>query len=91
MRSRLLRRKRGLLVVAVVARHQRHAGRFHQRLGADLRAHRADRRRRRADEDDAGLGAGSREVRVLGQEAVARMDRLRAGSLGGVEDALAAR
>ena len=35
------------------------------------------------------LLAGFGELRVLGQEAVARMDRLRPGLLGGVEDALA--
>ena len=40
-------------------------------------AHRADRRRRRADEDDAALRAGLGEVVVLREEAVARMDRLR--------------
>jgi hypothetical protein len=32
----------------------------------------------RADEDDAVLGAGIDEFRAFGQEAVARMDRVRA-------------
>ncbi len=78
----------GRLVVAVVARRQRHVGGAHQLLGRRLRAHRADRRGRRADEDDAAGGAGVGEAGVLGQEAVAGVDRLRAGAPRGVEDAL---
>ena len=41
----LAREQRRILVVAVIARRQRHAGLRHQRLGRGLRAHRADRRR----------------------------------------------
>ena len=41
-----------------------------------LRAHRFDRLRRRADAGDPGLGAGAGELGVLGEEAVAGMDRL---------------
>ena len=44
-----------LLLVAVIAGHHRHAGLRHQRLGAVLQPHGADRGRRRADEDDAGV------------------------------------
>jgi hypothetical protein len=73
----LAAQQRGVLVLAVIAGHQRHRGLFHQLLGRA--AHRADGRRRRADEDEAGLGAGAREVGVLGQEAVARVDGLGAG------------
>ena len=40
---------------------------------------RLDRLGRRPDEDQAGVAAGPGEVGVLGEEAVARMDRLRAG------------
>ena len=40
---------------------------------------RVDRRGRGADEDDAGLGAGPGELGTLGKEAVAGMDRVRAG------------
>ena len=54
------------------ARDDRHARRLHQLAGAGLRAHRLDRARGRADEDDARVLAGLRERRVLGQEAVAR-------------------
>ena len=50
---RFLRQQRRVLVVAVIAGRERHAGLLHQRLGRRLRAHRPDRRRRRADEDDA--------------------------------------
>ena len=52
---------------------------------------------RRADEDEARVGARLREVGLLGEEAVAGMDGLRAGllrrgeHLGGVEIALARR
>ena len=69
----------GDLVVAVIAGHHRHAGLRHQRLGRVLRAHGADRRGRRPDEDQARRRAGLGEVGVLGQEAIAGMDRLGAG------------
>ena len=62
-----------LLHLAVIAGHHRHAGFFHQRLGAVLQPHGADRRRRRTDEGDAGIDAGLREVGVLGQKAVTGM------------------
>ncbi len=55
-----------LLHLAMETRHHRHAGLFHQRLGAILQAHGAHGRRRRADEDDAGIDASLRERRVLG-------------------------
>ena len=84
--ARFAREHRVVLVVAVVARRERHAGLLHQLLGSRLRAHRADRRRRRADEDDARLGARIGEGRVLGEEAVAGMDGLGAGRLRGGED-----
>ena len=63
-----------VLQFAVIAGHDRHAGLLHQRLGLVLQPHGADRRWRRADEHDAGRRAGLGELRVLGQEAVARMD-----------------
>ena len=59
-----------------------------QPLGLELVAHRADRGGRRADEDDAlgrqRLGEGG----VLGEEAVARMDRLGAGRERRLDDPL---
>ena len=82
----LAREQLRVLVVAVIAGRERHAGLGHERLGGRLRAHRADRRRRRTDEDDAFLRARLGEGGVLRQEAVARMDRLGAGRLGGGDD-----
>jgi hypothetical protein len=79
-----------VLVVAVVAGHQRHAGLFHQLLRLGLQAHRLDGRGRRADEDQAGVGAGLRELLVLAEEAVARVHGFGARGLGGFEDALPA-
>ena len=48
----------------------------------DLAAHRADRVDRRADEDEPGLGDARGEVGVLGEEAVAGVDRVGAGRGG---------
>ena len=81
-------KERRSIVAAVVARHQRHAGLAHQRLGRRLAAHRGDGVGGRADEDDAGLGAGTGEGFVLAEEAVARMDGLGSGRPCGVDDAL---
>ena len=76
---RLAQQFRGLLVPAVIAGHDRHAGLLHDRLGRRLVAHGADGGRRWADEDNAGIGASLREIRVLGQETVTRMDGFGAG------------
>ena len=51
---------------AVIARHHRHAGLLHQRLGAILQAHGADRLRPRPNKDDTDVDAGLCEVGVLG-------------------------
>ena len=72
------------------ARHDRHARRRHAPARADLGAHRLDRRGRRADPDQPGRLAGAGERRVLGQEPVARVDRLRPARLRGGDDPLAA-
>ncbi len=85
---RLVGQEGRLLVVAVVAGRQRHAGLGHQCLGGRLAAHRTDSRCRRADEDDAGLGTRVGKGVVLRQEAVAWVHRLRTGGLGGAEDLL---
>src|SRR4030081_1131887 len=68
-----------LLVLAVIARHRRHAGPFHQRLGAILQPHGADRGRRRTDEAAPRGPAGLGEIGILGQEAVTRMEAAGAG------------
>ena len=72
---------------AVGARHAGHARGFHRLDRRDLVAHQADRLGRGADEREAALLDALREVRVLGQEAVARMDRDRVGDLGRADDA----
>ena len=63
-----------VLTLAVESRHDWNAGLLHQRLGAVLQPHRADRRRGRADEDDAGVRAGVGEIGVLRKKAIARVD-----------------
>ncbi len=78
----------GVLIRAVVARHQRHASALHQSLGLGLQAHGLDGAGGRADEHQTGLGAGVGKGFVLAQETVAGVDGLRAGGLGGIEDAL---
>jgi hypothetical protein len=75
----LARKQRSVVVLAVITRHQRHAGALHQGLGRSLAAHVADRARRRASLSSARLRAGLGEVFVFRQEAVARMDGLGAG------------
>ena len=88
-RVRLREQARVLLVGSVITGHDRHSGFGHDRLGLRFRAHRADRRRRRPDEDESGRGNRSREVRVLGQEAVAGMDGLGTARAGRGDDRLA--
>ena len=68
------------LLVAVIARHHRHAGLLHQRLGAVLEAHGADRGGRRPDEGDVGAQRRLGEVGIFGKKAVARMNALRPGA-----------
>ena len=84
---RLGRDRRGLgAVVEVGAGQDRDAGPLHHLPGADLRAHRLDRLRRRPDQDEARLGDGAGEAGVLGEEAVAGVDGVGAGAAGRVED-----
>ena len=72
--------------VVLAARHHRDAGFDHRPACLDLVAHLLDHTGRRADEDDAALGADFRQHRVLGQEAVARMERVAAGGDREVDD-----
>ena len=78
-----------LLRLAVIARHHRHAGLFHQPFRRVLEAHRADRIGRGADEHQPRRRHLVDEIRVLRQEAVAGMDRLSTGGEGRLDDALA--
>src|SRR5581483_10347232 len=77
------------LVVAVVAGYHGHAERAHAPLRLDLRAHRRDRVGARADEDQSRVDDQARERRALAEEAVARMDRVRAERLRRGDDLLA--
>ena len=68
------RRRIGIVGQRLARRHHRHAHRLRQLARGDLVAELAHGLRRRPDEDDAGLGAGGGEVRVLRQQAIARVD-----------------
>ena len=79
-----LRRRERLLLRfdrAVGARRHRHARRAHERPGGGLAPRLANRLGRRADERQPLGRAGLREIRVLGEEAVAGMDGVAAGGL----------
>ena len=77
----LLAQEFRVLVVAMIAGHDRHAGPLHQRFGRAFQAHRPHRLGRRTDEHDARLRAGFGEVGVLRQEAVAGMQTIGADCL----------
>src|SRR5690606_32019789 len=68
------------------AGHARHAGLLQRADRLDLVAHQADGVGLRADAHEAGLLDPLGEVGVLGEEAVAGVDRLRVGDLGGGDD-----
>ena len=68
--------------------HDRNAGCAHLFPRRGLRAHRLDRVAWRPDPDQPGSRDGPSERGVLGEKAVAGVDRLGAGAGGGVEDPL---
>src|SRR6185295_3361814 len=55
-----------ILLIFLIAGHDGHARTRHQPFGLDLRTHRADRRRRRANEHDTRDLAGRSKAGVLG-------------------------
>ena len=63
-----------------------HARLFHRRLGRHLVAHQANRLGARADENETGSLDPLGKIGVLGQEAIARVNRLGVGHLGGRND-----
>ena len=69
-----------------IARHSRNLGGVGEFLRFDLVAHRLDGPGVGADEDDLRRGEGAGERRPLGEKPIARMDRLGAGRLAGVND-----
>ena len=74
------------LVIALIARHTGHPGCDHRAFRTRLVAHHVDRLLRRADEDDAGIGAGLGEGGVFREEAIARMDRVGASVFRCLDD-----
>jgi hypothetical protein len=72
----------------VGARDDLDAGGLHQLARLGLGAHGVDGRRGRADEDDAVVLQRAGERRVLGEEAVAGVDRLGARLLDDLEQLL---
>ena len=66
--------------------HRRHAHVTSRPPGMQLVPERVDRGRRRPDEDKPGILDGAGEGSPLRQEAVARMDRLRSGVQGDLDD-----
>ena len=78
----------GVLVCAVVARHQRHTGFFHQLFRGRFQSHGLDGRRGWPNEHHTRLQAGVGEVGVFTQKPIARVDGLGAGLHGGLQDAL---
>ena len=85
------RDRRRLLRVAaegVGAGEHRHAGGAQRGARGHFVAEQAHRRGGRADEDEPAPPAFRRELGVLGEEAVAGVDRLRAGRARGLEDPL---
>ena len=76
----------GVVGVQLRAGHERHARLRREVLGLHLQRHRLDLLRRRPDPGQPGVGDRLRELRVLGQEAVAGVDRVGAGAPRGVQD-----
>ncbi len=75
-----------VLIIPVVARHQRDPGVHHAGLGGGLVAHGLDAGGGRADEDDTGVFAGADEGLVFRQETVAGMDSAGAAAAGRRDD-----
>jgi hypothetical protein len=88
-RARFLLERLGVLVVAEIAGSHRHARLGHQLLRRILQAHRADAVRFGPDPDQARVDHRLGEVRILGQEAVAGVDRLGLGRLRRRDDLVA--
>src|SRR4051812_27279911 len=84
LRPKPLRR----LVLAEITGRDRHPRFLHQLLGGVLETHGADRSRLRPHPDQARRLDGLGEIGILGQEAVAGMDRLGAARLRRSDDRL---
>ena len=84
--TRRRRQGRVRVVFVVVAGQHGYARSGHEPASLALRAHAIDRCGGRADEHDAGRLARARESGVLGQEPVARVDRLAGARARGLQD-----
>src|SRR5262245_32958601 len=71
------------LPLTVIPGNDRDVGLLHESLGAVFQTHRTDGLGWRTDKDDAGVKTCLREIGILRQEAVTRMNALRACRLGG--------
>ena len=78
---RFAREGGGVLLLAAITRHNRHARFFHQRFGCGFRAHGADRGCGRAYENKPRRLAGFGKLRLLGQKAVTGVNGLSAAGL----------
>ena len=72
--------------LAFATRHHRHAGSLCGRARRRLVAHHPDRVGAWPDENEPRRGDGVNETRILGQKAIARMDRAGTGLLRGRND-----
>jgi hypothetical protein len=84
----LLPKEVRVLVRAHIARGDGHARRRHQFLGCILQPHRGDASGRWPDPDQPRVDHSLRELGIFGQEAIARMNRLRFGGERGGDDLL---
>jgi hypothetical protein len=69
-----------------VSRWSAHAGGLHDLLGAGLVAHRLDGFRRRPDEHQTRIAAGLGKILILGEKAIARVNRIRAARFSRRDD-----
>ena len=78
----------GIRYSTIAARNHRHAGRFHFGAAGGFVAGEGDSLWGRADEGDLAVAANAGELRVLREKAVARVNRLGIGNLGGSDKGL---
>ncbi len=75
-----------ILIVAVIAGHERHGSRMHQCFRGRFRTHRGNCFDRRPDEHDTRFFAGMREVLVFRQKTIAGVHRLCTRGARGFDD-----
>ncbi len=85
---RLAFEENSILIIAVIARHDRYTGLFHQRLGSILQPHGTDGLCRWADEGQPRRLDSVDKPGILREKAITRMDCLCAGFQCGFDDRL---